>query len=154
MINIELLISQSIKNHDSVKTNVLRDIKNEILKFKTAKNAKEYNDNAEISILKKLISQHKESIEQFNNANRQDLVEKEQNELDILQALIPEEANEAELIKAMDEACIANGIDINVNYIEYIPKNKMGIIIKYIKDKYPQNDGSYISELVKLHLIK
>ena len=49
MINIELLISQSIKNHDSVKTNVLRDIKNEILKFKTAKNAKEYKACSTVS---------------------------------------------------------------------------------------------------------
>ena len=47
MINIDELIKQAIKDKDAVKTKVYRNIKAEILKFKTAKNCKVYDDTAE-----------------------------------------------------------------------------------------------------------
>ena len=54
MINIDELISQAIKEKDHTKTKVYRNIKAEILKYKTSKNAKPYDEAAEISILKKI----------------------------------------------------------------------------------------------------
>lgn len=154
MINIDELISKSMKEQNHYKLNALRNFKNEILKYKTAKNAKPYTDNAEISILKKMISQYKDSIEQFNAAGRIDLAENEENELKEIQKFMPEPISEEELNTIFLEACEHNDIDTNVNYLEFIPKNKMGIIINYIKDKCPQNDPVQIVELVKLHLIK
>ena len=154
MIDIDKYISESIKDHDLVKANVFRNIKNEILKFKTAKNAKEYDDNAEINILTKLVSQYNDSIEQFKKANRNDLVEKETAELNIVSELLPKEASEQDIINAIFEACKIEGIDNNVNYVEFIPKNKFGLIMKFIKNKFPQNNGSQIVPILKTYLIK
>ena len=51
MIDVDLEIKQALLNKDQIRAEVFRALKNEILKFKTQKNAPEYNDSEEIRIL-------------------------------------------------------------------------------------------------------
>jgi hypothetical protein len=55
------------------------------------------DDAALISIVDKLIKQRKDSISQFGAAGRQDLVDKESAELQVLEAYLPQRLNEAEI---------------------------------------------------------
>lgn len=55
------------------------------------------DDAALISIVDKLIKQRKDSIRQFGAAGRQDLVDKESAELQVLEAYLPQRLNEAEI---------------------------------------------------------
>ena len=107
MINIDELIKQSIKEQNNVKTKVYRNIKAEILKFKTAKNFKVYDDAAETQLLKKLKSQYDESIEAFVRGHRDDLADSERQEVEVINSLLPTpvEANlvESKLVEILKE---------------------------------------------------
>ena len=146
MINIDELIKQSIKEQNNVKTKVYRNIKAEILKFKTAKNFKVYDDATEIQLLKKLKSQYDESIEAFVRGHRDDLADSERQEVEVINSLLPTpvEANliESKLVEILKE-----------DNLEKIEKQYMGFYIKKLKSLYPVNDGAEISNIVKKFLV-
>lgn len=146
MINIDELISQAIKEKDNIKTKVYRNIKAEILKYKTSKNAKPYDEAAEINILKKIQSQYNESIEAFIRGNRDDLAASEKAEVQILNSLIPKpvELNfiEDELLTILKDDGLSN-----------IPKAKMGYFINTLKGLFPYNNGKDISDIVKNYVV-
>jgi uncharacterized protein YqeY len=67
------------------------------------------DDAVVTAIIERLIKQRKDSIAQFGQAGRMDLVSKEQSELALLQAYLPEPMTEAELAAAVDTAIAATG---------------------------------------------
>lgn len=141
--NINNMIMAALKDGQKDEAGVYRLVKNEFLKFSTAKNAGELNDSAEVAILQKMIKQRKESIENYNSANRLDLVAVEQSEIDILEKLLPSIATKEDVINYI--------VDQYPNGIE---KNAMGSIIKSIKDKFIGVDGKMVADIVKKSLIK
>ena len=63
----------------------------------------ELNDEQVLAVLDKMVKQRRESLEQFRQAGRDDLADKEQFELDLIQTYLPEPLSEqelAELIRA------------------------------------------------------
>ena len=141
--NINNMIMAALKDGQKDEAGVYRLVKNEFLKFSTAKNAGELNDSAEVTILQKMIKQRKESIENYNSANRLDLVAVEQSEIDILEKLLPSIATKEDVINYI--------VDQYPNGIE---KSSMGSIIKSIKDKFIGMDGKMVADIVKKSLIK
>lgn len=143
MINIDELIKNAMKSRNQVELRTFKGLKAKIQEFKTAKNAKPYDEAAELSIIKKLVAQHKDSIEQYKTANRLDLVENETVELEALQKLLPPEVSVEELDRALADWCLyERGYTV-------IPKNEMGIAIKYLKGKFPSADGKVVADVVK-----
>jgi len=57
----------------------------------------ELSDEQVIAVLDKMVKQRRESLEQYDKAGRADLAEKEQYELDLIQAYLPRQLDEAEL---------------------------------------------------------
>jgi uncharacterized protein len=57
----------------------------------------ELDDAAVAGVIDKLVKQRKDSISQFSSAGRQDLVEKEESELAVLQAYMPQQLSAAEI---------------------------------------------------------
>ena len=143
MIKIDELIGKALKEKDEVRLSVLRSIKAEFLKYKTAKNAKPLDDTAEIQILKKMVSQREESISMFESGGRKDLVEKETKELNILKEFLPAEVTQAEIEEVIEKWMKENNIE------NKIPKKSMGVVIKYVKSSLPMADGKLTSEIVK-----
>lgn len=146
MINIDDLIKQAIKDKDTIKTKVYRNIKAEILKFKTAKNCKVYDDTAEIQLLKKLKSQYDESIDAFVRGHRDDLADSERQEVEVINSLLPK-AVEANLVESKLVEMLKG------DNLEKIEKQYMGYYIKQLKSMYPVNDGAEISNIVKKFLV-
>ena len=152
MINIDELIKISMKAKNQVKLRAYKNLKAEIQAFKTAKNAKPYDEVAEISIIKKYCEKLEKSILSFSEAHREDLVTEYSDELEVLRKLLPEPVNESDI-----EYILYNWAD-EENFMDYsgsdlpkirIPKKEMGRAIKYLKSKFPQADGKVISEIVK-----
>ena len=67
------------------------------------------DDARALQIFDKLAKQRKESIAQFQNANRHDLVEKEQYELDLIQTYLPPPLSEAEVDSLIKDAIQSTG---------------------------------------------
>lgn len=67
------------------------------------------DDAAVLAVIEKLIKQRKDSIQQFEQAGRNDLVSKEQAELALLQGYLPQQMSEAELQQAIAAAVAEAG---------------------------------------------
>ena len=83
-------------------------------------------DSDIISIIDKMLKQRRDSIEAFNKANRNDLVEKEESELKVLQEYMPQQLTEKEVEKVI------------IDTIESVGANSMkdmGAIMNILKPK-------------------
>ena len=157
MINIDELIKTSMKAKNQVELRAYKNLKAEIQTFKTAKNAKPYDEIAEISIIKKYCEKLEKSILSFSEAHREDLVSEYSDELEVLRKLLPEPVGEREIYSFIgnDQEYFSQFEDEYLNEKGeivkgiQIPKKEMGNAIKYLKFKFPQADGKLISEIVK-----
>ena len=96
-------------------------------------------------MVKTAIKQHSESIESFKKGNRQDLVEKEEKELLILQEFVPEQMTPAELSGEVDEA---------IRQLEAKTPKDMGRVMKFLMEKHAARiDGKVLSEMVRQRLV-
>jgi len=62
------------------------------------------NDEQVLAVLDKMVKQRRESIEQFENAGREDLAAKERSELRMIQAYLPEPLSDGELAALIQSA--------------------------------------------------
>ena len=62
------------------------------------------DDHQSTAILDKMAKQHRDSIEQFGQANREDLIKKEQQELEIIESYLPEKLSENEINSLIQNA--------------------------------------------------
>jgi uncharacterized protein YqeY len=69
----------------------------------------ELGDAEVMAIVEKMIKQRRESISQFEKASRQDLADKEQAEVAVLSAYLPQRMGEAELQKEIDSIISETG---------------------------------------------
>ena len=135
---------QAMKNKDTIRSSTLSFLRSEIGNALIEKRKKNLDDAEVISIIKKQIKQHQDSIEQFKKGNRQDLVDKETRELEILKSYLPEELSAEEIKKVIEETILeaqASG-----------PKD-MGRVMKEVMSKIAGRvDGKLVSDLVKARL--
>jgi len=68
-------------------------------------------DDDLLPLLDKMCKQRRESIEQFEQAGRDDLASKERQELEIIQAYLPAQLSEAEIAQLIDEAIAQTGAE-------------------------------------------
>ena len=150
MIKIDLMIKNALKNKQSVELKVYRNLKADMMAFKTQKNAPEYDEVAELNIIKKYLAKVEDAKEQFTKAQRFELAEEYQNEINVLQTLLPQAVDQTTLFEELLYWATKNqylNID-NACKVE-IPKKEMGNAIKYLKNKFPAEDGARLSKLVK-----
>ena len=95
-------ILTAMKEKDTLKLNVLKMVKGAI-QLEKINNGRELNDELFIDVVVKQIKERNESIEEFKKGNRQDLVDKTQAEIDILNGYLPEQLSEEEVDKVIDE---------------------------------------------------
>jgi len=81
-------IVTAMKAKDEMKLSVLRMAKAAI-QLKEVEKMRKLDEQESIQLLQTLVKQRKESIDQFGKGGRQDLVEKEQKELTLLEAYLP-----------------------------------------------------------------
>lgn len=70
---------------------------------------KELADAEVVSVIEKMLKQRRDSIEQYRNAGRQDLVDAEEFEAQVLSGYLPQQASQTEIAKEIDEAMDATG---------------------------------------------
>ena len=148
-----------MKSGDKVALRAYKNLKAEIQKVKTAKNAKPYTDVTEIQLVSKMCKNLEDAILDFSKAHREDLVADYTSELEVLKKLLPEPVNESQICSELSEWCRENHFtqrfQTAIGYEEYlvIPKKEMGNAIKHLKLKFPQVDGKLISSIVKKYVI-
>ena len=98
-----------------------------------------------LAILDKMAKQRRESITQFQQGGRVDLVAIEQTELDVIQSFLPQPLSEIELSQLIDAAIAAvDGTGMKV----------MGQVMAQLKPQIQgRADGKLVSDLVKQKLL-
>lgn len=135
--NINELIMAAVKARDKVRVLVLQSIKNEMMRLQTARNVRPYDETMEAGLLNSLRKRYEDSISQFAEAGRKDLVEKEQAELDVLMEFLPKPVTEQEIRNTIGLLSIPH------------EKPFMGQLIKEVKHIHPSADGGMVARLVK-----
>lgn len=93
----------AMKAQDKEKLSVVRMVKGAI-QMEELNKKHELNDDEVIAIISKQIKSRKEAIVEFEKANRNDLVEQNQKEIEILNTYMPEQLSEEEVNKIIEEA--------------------------------------------------
>ena len=162
MWDIDTLIKNATLSRDKVALNAYKNIKAELQKVLTAKNAPEWNDVLEMQIISKYSRILEDAILQFSEAHRDDLVSEYISELEVVKKLLPEPVNESDICSFIendeeffDQYYITKFIGNNDEtiMIHQIPKKDMGKAIKYLKSKFPTADGKMISDVVKTYIV-
>jgi len=138
MIDINKKIMEAMKAHDKVASETYKLFKAKILEFKTAKNAREYNDAEEITLINKMISDRTNSAEIYLQNNRKDLADAEYAQVKVLQELLPTLPTQEDIVNYLNE-----------NYPDGVEKKMMGIVIKEVKEKLLGADGKTVADCVK-----
>lgn len=136
-------LKQSMLAKTIDKTSVLRMLISAIGYYEIQKGGAGYTASEEdvMSVIQKEVKQRKDSIEQYTNANRQELAEKEKQELKMLQAYLPEQMGEEEVKKLVEEAIKQTG----ATSIQDLGK-VMGALMPKTKGKA---DGGLVSKFVR-----
>ena len=95
-------IISAMKAKDAFRLSVLRMVKG-ALQLEKINNKKELNDELLIDVVGKQIKMRNDSINEFKKASRDDLVEKNEKEIEILKEYLPEQLSLEEVNKIIDE---------------------------------------------------
>lgn len=155
MVNIDELIKAALKSQNKTELRAYRNLKTEIQLLKTAKNAKPYDEAAEIQLISKICKRLEEDIRGFSEARREDLESECMSELEVLKKLLPEPVNESQICFELGEWAESHnfGFVLSIDNPIRIPKKEMGNAIKHLKSRFPQADGKMISEIVKEYIV-
>ena len=140
---IEEAVKSSMRERNKDRTSTLRMALSE-LKKEEIDNKIELSNEGSIKILQRMIKQRKESMSQFLNAQRNDLAEKEESEIVILQDFLPEQMNVDDINKLVIEA---------INETDAKQAQDIGKVMGFLKTKIQGNaDMGVVSKLVKENL--
>lgn len=136
-------LKEAMKAKEEPRLTVLRGLitacTNELVaKGKTPRDV--LSDEDTLAVIKRLVKQRKDSIEQYSKANRPDLAEQERAELHVLEAYLPESMSKAEILKIAMKKRDELGVT---------DKAQMGMLMGAImKDLHGKADGADVREVV------
>lgn len=142
------ILKQAMLAKDTAKVSVIRMVISALGYYEIQKGGAGYEGTEEDiqAVITKEVKQRRDSIEQFKAAGRHELVEKEEKELKMLEAFLPEQMGEEEVKKLVDAAVEKSGASSPADMGKV-----MGILMPQVKGKA---DGGLVSKLVKEALNK
>ncbi len=136
-------MKEAMKAKDTVRLSTLRLLLSEI-KNKEIDKRGELTDDEILAVIQKAVKQRRESIQQYKDGGREDLAEKEQKELEVLEAYLPQPLSEEELMSLIDEV---------IKEVGATSMRDMGKVMREIMPKVRgRADGKLVNELVKKRL--
>ncbi|MFA6024647.1 MAG: GatB/YqeY domain-containing protein [Candidatus Gracilibacteria bacterium] len=87
-------LKQAMLAKDELKTSVLRMLKAEVMKIETDGSGTEITEELIQTLIGKMLKQRRDSVEQFKAGGREELAAKEEKEIALLQAYLPEQMSE------------------------------------------------------------
>ena len=133
----------ALKEKDTLKLQTLRGIKGEV-DLEHINKKVEINDDLVLTILTRGIKTRRESIAEFEKGNREDLIEKTQNEIDLLQTYLPKQLDDSEINRILDDA---------FNKVNPTSAKEMGLIMKEVTPLLKgKADMGKVSSMIKERL--
>ena len=132
-------LTAAMKAQDKERLSVVRMLQS-ALKNEQIHLGHELSDEEAMSVIRKSVKQRQDSIEQYTNANRSELADKERAEMELLKAYLPPELSEEELESGLREIIASTGAQ---------SKKDMGKVMKEATARFKgRADGRKIQEVV------
>jgi uncharacterized protein YqeY len=138
---IQAQMTEAMRNKDQLRLGVLRMMKTAI-KNKEIEKMKPLDDGEAVAVLNTLVKQRKDSIDQFRKGGREELAQKEEAEIKIIEEYLPAAASEDDIRKAIEEAIQETGAS-SIKDMGKVMKATLGRLAG------KSADGSRVSQLVK-----
>lgn len=135
-------MKEAMKSKDDASLRGLRAIKAEIIKAKTEPGANGVvTPEGEIKLLQRIVKQRRDSLEIFTTQNREDLAQKEREEIAVIEQFLPKQMSADELKAALQSIITKVGASTPADMGKV-----MGVATKELAGK---TDGKAISAMVK-----
>jgi uncharacterized protein len=137
-------MTAAMKAKDADRTSTLRMVKAAIM-HREKEGAGDLTDEDVMKLLRSQVKQRRDSVEQYQKAGRQDLVDKETAEITVIESYLPQAASAAEIEQAVSDAMAETGAT---------SMKDMGAVMKSAMAKLAGKnaDGRLVSETVKQRL--
>ena len=137
-------LTASMKAQDAPRTSTLRMVKAAMMNRQIEKGG-ELDDDEMQKLLRSLVKQRRDSIEQYEKAGRQELVDKEQAEVAVIETYLPQGASAAEIEVAVQAAITETGAT---------SMKDMGRVMKAVQAALAGKnaDGKAVADAVKIKL--
>jgi len=137
-------LTASMKAQDAPRTSTLRMVKAAVMNREIEKGG-ELDDDEMMKLLRALVKQRRDSVEQYEKGGRQELADKEKTEIDVIEAYLPQAASRDEIEQAIDAALVETSAT---------SMKDMGKVMKAAQTALAGKnaDGRTVSELVKAKL--
>ncbi len=137
-------LTAAMKAKDANRLSVLRMVKANLMNRQIEKGG-DLTDEEVTKALQSLVKQRRDSIEQYENAGRMELAEKEKSELAVIEDYLPQAASVEEIEKAVSDAIRETGAS---------SMKEMGAVMKAAQARLAGKaaDGKLVSETVKVKL--
>jgi hypothetical protein len=138
-INQEL--KAAMKSGDKLRMETLRSIRAGIIEFNKSGVGRSMNDDDELKLLKTQVKRRKDAIEMYEKGGREDLLQREKAELEIIREFMPEEMPKEELEKIVKDSITTTG----AQDIKDLGK-VMKVVMKEVKGRA---DGKFVQQIVR-----
>lgn len=137
-------LTTAMKAQDANRTSTLRMVKAAMMNRQIEKGS-ELDDDEMQKLLRSLVKQRRDSIEQYEKAGRQELVDKEKAEIEVIETYLPQAASQEEIEQAVAAAIAETGAS---------SMKDMGKVMKAAQTALAGKnaDGRSVSETVKARL--
>ena len=137
---IDTDLKLALKNQDKFTLSVLRMLKSEFINESRKGALHELTDDEAIKVIKRQVKVRKDSIEEYKNYGKDELVNDLTKEVEVLSKYLPEEMTEEQIVKAIDEV-----------FAELNPTSMkdMGSVMKAVSAKLTNADMAFVSKLIK-----
>jgi uncharacterized protein len=137
-------LTASMKSQDVARTSTLRMVKAAMMNREIEKRG-ELDDDEMMKLLRSLVKQRRDSVEQYEKGARQDLADKEKAEIEVIEAYLPQAASREEIEAAIAAAISETGAS---------SMKDMGRVMKAVQAALSGKnaDGRTVSEIVKAAL--
>ena len=137
-------LTTAMKAQDAARTSTLRMVKAAMMNRQIEKGS-ELDDDDMQKLLRSLVKQRRDSIEQYEKAGRQELVDKEQAEVDVIETYLPKAASQEEIEQVVAAVIAETGAS---------SIKDMGKVMKAAQAALAGKnaDGRVVSEVVKAKL--
>lgn len=133
-------MKQAMRNREKERLSVIRSAK-AALQNETIKAGNDLSEDEVLTVLNREMKQRKESLYEFEQANRQDLSDKLKYEIEVLSHYLPNQLTEEELQTIVDETVQETGASSKADMGKV-----MGAIMPKVKG---QADGTQVKKLVE-----
>ncbi|GAB5466097.1 MAG: GatB/YqeY domain-containing protein [Candidatus Kapaibacteriales bacterium] len=137
-------MKSAMKSGNKLELETFRSIRASILEFEKSGAGRELNSDDEISILNKAAKKRKDAISMYEDAGRDELADKEKEELRIIEDFLPKQMSDEELKQVIDKIIADNGFNSGQDM-----GKAMGKAMPITKGKA---DGKRVQEMVKSRL--